>query len=64
MRFIQKIIVKNDLKKIEKELKNVRICMLYWSHGEMGFTQSKEEIEELEKQEYDLIEKEMFVIIT
>jgi len=57
MKIIKKLKVKKEITKIDNELKNVRICMLYWSHGEMGYTQSKDEIEELENQEQQLIER-------
>ncbi|MDD3911599.1 MAG: hypothetical protein PHZ22_05400 [Bacteroidales bacterium] len=46
-----KVIYKRKIKKIEEELKNIDLCMTYWSHGEMGFRQTPEEIKELEAEE-------------
>lgn len=49
--------VEKEIKQVEKDLKNVYICMTDWSHGEMGYTQTPEELTELEKEETRLKEK-------
>ena len=54
---IKTFLTKRKIKQVEKDLKNVYICMTYWSHGEMGYTQTPEELTELEKEETRLKEK-------
>ena len=54
MTFITKIINKHKIKKINAELNNVEKCMLDWCHGDMGYQQTKEEMEELETKKNEL----------
>jgi len=62
MTFITKLINKQKIKKIDIELQNVETCILYWCHGEMGFHQTKEELEELETRKNELeIEKNKLI---
>jgi len=44
-----KYLAKRKIEIIEHELKNVEMCMLYWTHGEMGYQQTQEELLELEQ---------------
>ena len=37
--------IKNE---IDDEIENLEQCVLYWTHGEMGYTQAPEELEEIE----------------
>jgi len=52
-RFFQlfkKIKLERQLRKVEHRLMLNNECMLMWSHGEMGYRQTLEEIEELESE--------------
>lgn len=53
---IKKYFIKREIKKIDTELKNVYMDITFWCHGEMGYTQSPEELKELETKEKELKE--------
>ncbi len=44
-----KYLSKKKVEIIENEINSVEMCMLHWSHGEMGYRQTKEELDDLEE---------------